>query len=131
MKAIILFLGSTILKGPLEEEFKKAAEGRNLVEITDKEGHKRTVAPYIIFSTRDNEREFATVYVSGHSDSGAGPSSWRNLKIKDQVSVKILPDKFEIIDTYNPFNERNYYELHYYIKPGKGKTKGRKAPEMG
>lgn len=99
----------------IEEEFKKAALSRHLCELTDTEGRKRIVQPYIVFTSSQGHRHFAVVQLEGYSSDPSDFPNWRNIPIYEIASVKIRKEKFTPRPDYNPNNRSVYYDVHFRI----------------
>jgi hypothetical protein len=99
----------------IEEQFKKAALSRHLCELTDTEGRKRIVQPYIIFTSSQGHRHFAVVQVEGYSSDPGDFPNWRNIPMNDIVAVKVLKDRFVPRSDYNPNNKSVYCDVHFKI----------------
>src|SRR4051812_39217100 len=111
---IVLFAVGPGVKGPLEKSFAEAAEARRWIEVTDKEGRKRVVEPYIIFSTPAKIRHLAVIQQSGYTSRPPKFPDWRNLPVSEIASLKVLDKTFEKSIAYNPFNKKVYHQLHFY-----------------
>lgn len=99
----------------VEEEFKKAALSRHLCELTDSQGRKRIVQPYMIFTSSQDHRHLAVVQIAGYSSDPADFPNWRNIPVDEVERVRLLKEKFQVRPDYNPGNRSVYHEVHFRI----------------
>ncbi|CEK10021.1 WYL domain-containing protein [Legionella hackeliae] len=86
----------------VKDKLALAISARNPVECSYHK-KKRLIEPYH-YGILGNEEQLHCFQYAGESESGGIPQ-WRNLKLDDIHTVRILDDKqFTIRDTYHPEN---------------------------
>jgi len=102
-----------------ESELIKSATNRHLCWITDINGNRRLVEPYMIYTSSRGHRLFHCFQLEGYSVSGAR-TGWKNPKISNFISSEETDMLFEIRDEYNPFNYDMFPVVHFALPDSNG-----------
>jgi len=102
-----------------ENELKKSATNRHLCWITDINGNRRLVEPYMVYTSSRDHRLFHCFQLEGYSMSGAG-TGWKNPKVSNFISAEETDMLFKIRDEYNPFNYEMFPRVHFALPDANG-----------
>lgn len=105
-----------------ESIFVQAGEARCLCELTDSAGNTRIVEPYMVYTTSKQTRSYHCYQLSGFSES-TRTEGWKNIPVDTIASVTVSDDSFEQRTEYNPFNEKQFPEVHFSIPTSDGRQR--------
>ncbi len=106
----------------VEATFTEAARSRRLCELTDAAGNIRLVEPYMIFTSSRGRRLFHCYQLKVYTRPGR-QRGWRNPPVAGIEAAAIVDQPFTPRSSYNPFNERNFPEVHFAIPTADGRQR--------
>ena len=101
-------------KMSVESIFIEAAKSRRLCELIDRNGNRRLVEPYMVYSSVTGKRLFHCYQLEGYSKRGQS-TGWKNPEVASFVHAVIREETFTPRIEYNPFNYEMFPIVYFSI----------------